>query len=121
VCVLAARPCGGYDLAMEPRSLYDETLGVDPGLIAEAWAHGVPCPFYEVAISGQASNGRYGELRVQFDDKDEAAAYAGVPRPGHDSPARDALESALGAPLVTSSGGVSLCYDPRAWDGGPVR
>jgi hypothetical protein len=96
-------------------------LMVDPALVAEAWAHNIPCPFYEVSLTAQALNGRAATLKVQFEDMDAARAYAGDLRPGEGSPARDAIEAALNGPLVTTSGGLQVCYDPREWDGGPIR
>lgn len=78
---------------------------------------GVPYPFYEVHLTGIATNGRYGEIRVQFESREDAATYqGGYPEP-EDSPVRQALEAALGAPLITAGGGLMRCYDPREWQG----
>jgi hypothetical protein len=91
--------------------------------VQEAEAAGVPVPFWEVSYKIRSSNGRYGEIRIQFDTQDEATAFAGQPRgPGEtqDSPAISAVLEAIGGVPVAIDGGLSVCWDPREWDGGPV-
>lgn len=91
--------------------------------VQQAEAAGVPVPFWEVSYKIRSTNGRYGEVRIQFEGQEEAAAFAGQPRgPGEtqDSPAISAVLQAIGGLPVEIGGGLSVCYDPREWDGGPV-
>lgn len=90
---------------------------MDPDVAEEAERVGIPYPFYEVRLSGVAMNGRYGEIRIQFEDREDAGTYQGWPLQGGDSPVREALEDALGAPLISSSGGIMAVYNPREWQG----